>query len=225
MRPTHPHSEAGKRSARQPLNLQPRRISQEPRWRAQALFAGAALPLDCRHWLLDDGSLTARLTALGKGKFRVQRLSQGWGVPLMSERRLLETPPRQRALVREVALWLGDQPVVYARSVFPVSSLTGSLTHLRRLQNSSLGAILFSDPEMQRSPFELAHMSGDSDYLHPRLRQRAPAWGRRSRFDIGGKALLVGEVFLEAFTPWPASLSLPRSQRGRVSTAILPATQ
>ncbi|MEZ5568463.1 MAG: chorismate lyase [Halioglobus sp.] len=87
------------------------------------------------------------------------------------------------------------------------------------------GAILFSDPAMRRSPFELTQMPGNSDYLHPQLRQDAPAWGRRSRFDISGKALLVSEVFLEAFTPWPAGLSLPRSQRGRVSTAILPATQ
>ena len=68
-------------------------------------------------------------------------------------------------------------------------------------------------------------MPGDCDYLHPDLRQDSPVWGRRSRFDVAGNALLVSEVFLKAFTPWQATLPVHRSQRGRVSTAILPATQ
>ena len=73
---------------------------------------------------------------------------------------------------------------------------------------------------MHRSPFELARVPGNSDYLPPALHQDAPAWGRRSRFDITGKALLVSEVFLEGFSPWPALLPVHRSQRGRVDAAL-----
>jgi len=178
-----------------------------------------------RAWLTDDGSLTGRLIGLGQGEFRVERLYQGWQVPLHSERGLLALPSRQLALVREVALLLADQPVVFARSVFPIASLTGSLAHLRRLHNRSLGAILFRHPSMHRSPFELAHMKGHSDYLPHALRQEEPAWGRRSRFDIQGKKLMVSEVFLRAFTPWPAVLPVHRTQRGKVSAAIVPPTQ
>ena len=128
-------------------------------------------------------------------------------------------------MIREVALLLGDKPVVFARSVFPVSSLEGKLGHLRRLQNKSLGAILFQHPNMQRSPFELSHMPGDSEYLPIEFRQPAPAWGRRSRFDIEGRRLMVSEVFLQAFTPWRATLPVHRSQRGRVTAAIMSSTQ
>lgn len=196
-----------------------RRIGSEPRWQPLARFSSRALPGACRVWLADDGSLTARLSALAPGTFRVQRLYQGWAVPLPSERRLLASPPRQLALVREVALWLEGQPVVFARSVFPVASLCGSLGHLRRLQNRSLGAILFRNPAMRRQPFELARLAGDSDYLPLQLRQRDHAWGRRSRFELGGKSLLVSEVFLHAFSPWQAVLPQHRSQRGRVIAA------
>ena len=199
-----------------------RRIAAEPRWRATAHFSCRDLPPSTRPWLLDDGSLTGRLIDLKMGRFAVRRLYQGWQVPLPSERRLLTLAPRQQALVREVALLLGDVPVVFARSVFPLSSLTGSLTHLRRLQNRSLGAILFKHPGMHRSPFELALMPGDSDYLPADLRQAAPAWGRRSRFEIEGKALMVSEVFLEAFVPWSSPLPVHRSQRGKVNAEILP---
>jgi chorismate--pyruvate lyase len=115
--------------------------------------------------------------------------------------------------------------MVFARSVFPVSSLTGELAHLRRLQNRSLGAILFGHPLMRRSPFEIALMAGDSDYLPAELHQDAPAWGRRSRFDIGGRCVMVSEVFLQAFSPWDAVLPIHRSQRGRVNAAIAHAKQ
>ena len=208
-----------------PFHLRHRRIVTEPEWRPQSQYTSAHLPPGCRAWLLDDGSLTGRLNDLGRGSLRVERLYQGWQVPLASERRLLALAPRQVALVREVTLRLGGDAVIFARSVFPIASLTGSLAHLRRLRNRSLGAILFQHPGMHRSPFELAPIAGDSDYLPPALRQEPAAWGRRSRFEIAGRGLLVSEVFLQAFTPWPAVLPVHRTQRGKVNAAILRSTQ
>ena len=192
----------------------------DPRWRPEQRFTSAELAAPCRRWLLDDGSLTARLIALEAGTFSVRRLYQGWQVPLPSEQHLLQVPARQRALVREVLLQLDSQAVVFARSVFPISSLSGELAHLRKLQNRSLGAILFRYPGMQRSPFELARLGGDSAYIAPWVKQTVPAWARRSCFSIGGKRLLVSEVFLQGFTPWEASLAVHRSQRGTVNAAI-----
>jgi chorismate--pyruvate lyase len=200
-------------------------IVSEPRWRPVGRFTSASLTPDLRNWLTDNGSLTARLVARGRGAFSVQRLYQGWGVPRPSERKLLELPPRQLALVREVALLLDENAVVFARSIFPISSLVGGLAHLRRLQNKSLGAFLFKHPGMHRYPFELTHMAGDSDYLPEYLQQAEPAWGRRSRFEIEGKKLMVSEVFLRGFIPWDAPLSVPRSQRGKVSAAFRAPTQ
>jgi chorismate--pyruvate lyase len=197
-----------------------RHFGQEPRWQYMSRFTRATLSADERLWLGDNGSLTARLMASGRGEFSVQRLFQGWAVPELSERTLLQLPPRQLALVREVVLMLETDAVVFARSVFPIASLTGSLGHLRRLQNTSLGAILFNHPKMRRYPFELALLAGNSDYLPAALQQPEPAWGRRSRFEISGKPLLVSEVFLRAFTPWPKGLCVHRSQRGKVGAAF-----
>lgn len=208
-----------------PLPTSRRRIVNEPHWHPVGLYTSATLAADVRVWLTDNGSLTERLMAFGSGQFRVQRLYQGWHVPLPSERRLLDLPPRQLALVREVALLLSDEAVVFARSIFPIASLVGGLAHLRRLQNKSLGTILFRHPGMHRHPFELARMAGDSDYLPHNLRQGVPAWGRRSRFEIAGKKLMVSEVFLQGFTPWPTGLAMHRTQRGKVSAAFMAPTQ
>lgn len=199
--------------------------SLDPNWRPVRRYTSATLPCSNRLWLTDDGSLTKRLIESGSQAFNVERLYQGWEVPFPSERRLLGLPPRQLALIREVALRLGEDTVVFARSVFPVASLSGSLAHLRRLQNKSLGAILFNHPGMHRCPFEVALIPGNSRYLPQHLQQQAPAWGRRSRFEIERKRLLVSEVFLQPFKPWPASMAVHRTQRGKLSAAIMSSTQ
>lgn len=203
----------------------PNCLSEEPPWRPMARFTARELPQSDRHWLLDDGSLTSRLVALSGGNFRVDRLYQGWQVPRPSERRLLDLPSRELALIREVVLLASEQSVVFARSVFPLSCLTGSLSHLRRLQTKPLGAILFKHPGMRRSPFELASMPGRSGYLPEALHQSEPAWGRRSRFIIEGKSLMVSEVFLSSFQPWPDIAPVHRAQRGKVSAANVVAKQ
>ena len=200
-------------------------IKRDPHWVPASRYTRAQLPAAVRPWLLDDGSLTARLISLNEGKFSVERLSHAWITPLPSERRLLDIAQRQRALVREVVLRLDAQDVVFARSVFPCSSLTGSLLHLRRLHNKSLGAYLFSQSGMQRSPFEICLLDGHHGYLPAGLRQEQPAWARRSRFELNAKSLLVSEVFLQAFKPWPDALSVHRSQRGKVRAAMLRANQ
>ncbi len=196
-----------------------RHIHTEPNWLSQKRCTAFELPRRTRRWLLDDGSLTARLQAMGE--LRVQRLFQGWEPALPSEQRLLDQPRHQLSLVREVLLSVEGKALVFARSLFPVSSLSGELTHLRRLQNKPLGAILFSHPGMHRSPFEVAKLAGDCDYLPRVLHQGESAWGRRSRFEIEGKALIVSEVFLQDFRPWPDVIPVHRTQRGVVNAAIL----
>ncbi len=164
-------------------------------------FNRAELPGGAAHWLLNEGSLTDQLVNAAGGNFRVQRLRQGWQQPLLSEQRLLKLPNRQWALVREVLLICFDQPWVYARSIIPQTTLHGSLRHLRRLQNESLGSLIFRQPGLQRSQFELALLPSMSPYIDVSVRQAEPAWARRSLFIIAGKPLSVSEVFLQRFQP------------------------
>jgi len=197
------------------------RVGVEPLWRPVKQLTTGALDPNVRCWLLDDGSLTGRLIDQQRGRFEVLRLYQGWEVPLASERRLLQIGHRQLAIIREVALQQGDNAVVFARSVLPISSLTGSLAHLRRLQNRPLGAILFKNAAMRRSPFEVARIGGDCADIPARRHQQGDGWARRSRFSIQGANLMVSEVFLKDFSPWSAVLPVHRTQRGKVSAAIV----
>ena len=191
---------------------------EQPQWRAPAQL-GEPLLAKVRSWLLDDGSLTQRLIDTGLA-FSLQRWQQGWESPHQNERRLLAMGLKERAIVRSVVLQLDSQPVVFARSVFPASSLTGPLLRLRKLQNQSLGALLFARTDMRRSPFEVARLPGNSAYLPACFHQNSSLWARRSRFLVAGRPLLVSEVFLDQFPPWQASTHVHRSRRGLVDATI-----
>jgi chorismate--pyruvate lyase len=167
------------------------------RWFDFSQLRHRRIPLALRAWLLGRGSLTQSLIKASAGDFRVQRIAHNWQRPTLSEARLLGVAPDSLALVREVVLWGRGQPWVYGRSIMPARSLDGDLRRLRRLQNSSLGALLFSYPQLHRAPFQLAQIDGNT--LPEAARCDALLWGRRSRFELRRRALIVSEVFLPAF--------------------------
>lgn len=171
----------------------------EPNWRNQLRFTNAQLSSALKASLIDSGSLTARLVAVSE-RFEVVVLRQLWGFPRLSERRLLQLDARRYALIREVKLVCDGQPMVFARSVIPASSLSGELRHLRRFGNHSLGSLLYSDPNLHRSDFELACASA-SLFRVPatEFAGDATVWGRRSRFLLKNQPLLVSEIFLPGF--------------------------
>jgi chorismate--pyruvate lyase len=123
-------------------------------------------------------------------------------VPSLSERHILGLADRQQALVREVLLRGAGQPWVFARSVIPLTTLSGRLRKLRQLDNQPLGALLFNDPTMTREAVEVACVNADNNQLPCRsLGDESPVWGRRSVFRLDKKPLLVAEFFLPSFKP------------------------
>ncbi len=178
-----------------------------PIWRPECEFRSGELPRDLCPWLLAEGSLTQHLIRASGGAFAVELLAQRFARPTLSEARLLRIDPQARALVREVILRGNGAAWVYGRSVLPQQCLQGDLRRLRKLRSSSLGALLFRYPNLKRTPFELARIDA-SRHLPAALRCEANLWGRRSRFELGGRTLIVSETFLPAFDP---GRGLPRS--------------
>jgi len=104
------------------------------------------------------------------------------------------------ALIREVVLRGHRQPWVFARSVLPLTSLTGRLRRLRKQGNQPLGKFLFKHPQLERSPVVIARFGKGNRYLPEVLQGEQPLWGRRSVFRLDNRPLLVSEVFLDHFT-------------------------
>lgn len=153
-------------------------------------------------WLLDEGSLTRRLTHLANGRFQVAPLCEGWQPLRDDECRALNLLPGSVGWVREVYLLGNDQPWVFARSVAGQAALAEHDLGLEILGRRSLGELLFSDPAFIRQPIETCHYP--AAWL-PAEHSSDTLWGRRSRFDRDGLGVLVAEVFLPAL--WLAALS------------------
>ena len=179
----------------------------EPDWHVASRLHRRDVPEPVLRWLLDPASLTRRIQSACPGCFRVEVLFQGWTRPQHNESRELGMRTGNSGFVREVHLLCDGRPWVFARTVIPRTTLTGPRRYLTRLKSRPLGAVLFADPSMQRGPVEIARLS-PCDKLYPaairHLTQRPETiWGRRSLFRLGGKPLLVSEIFLPGIPPCP----------------------
>lgn len=178
-----------------------RYLSPSLTWQPLRLIARNQRPsLAMQSWLRDSGSLTARLIAYSGGQFKVQVVRQIIGLPNHNECQALGMKQPALALIREVILCGKGAPWVFARSILPLASLTGSLRHLRKQNTRPLGAYLFRQPELIRSAIAVTQISRDHAYVPTALMGNDLLWGRRSVFYLQQKPLLVSEVFLPAFT-------------------------
>ncbi|MCP5205612.1 MAG: chorismate lyase [Hahellaceae bacterium] len=144
-----------------------------------------------REWVLEEGSLTRRLQQASGGDFRVKLVKHCYEVPRQDERKLLQLPMRQCALVREVELICRNETWVTARSIIPLHTLTGAERELAHLGERPLGGFLFASRAMHRGPFEVGKKQtcDSANNLSTRL------WARRSVFFLHEKPLLVSEYF------------------------------
>ncbi len=150
-------------------------------------------------WLQDPGSLTAALQRHSQGDFSVTVLAQYWGRADFSEAKALNINPRAEVLIREVILSGRGQAWVWARSILPRSSLTGSLRKLSKLNNQPLGGWLFKQPNLKRDPLQVSRFAPNDCRLSPAVVSEQDLWGRRSVFYVKQKPILVAEVFLPEF--------------------------
>lgn len=179
----------------------------EPLWRPRRLLITARLPPRMLPWLFDTASLTQRLIAACSGTFRVEVVAQSWRRPMRNEAFALRLRADAYVLVREVHLRCAEVPWVYARTVIPRATLVGPNRRLAHLHARSLGAVLFADPSMQRREVEIARLS-PADKLYPQASQAlgsrpAELWGRRTQYSLGGRPLLVSEIFLPSLPDFP----------------------
>lgn len=152
-----------------------------------------------RRWLVDEGSLTARLKTC-YADFAVQPVMLQYAKALRDETGMLGLRRHESALIREVLLMGGGQPVVFAHSVLPRTSLRGSWRGLGKLGNKPLGAALFANPKVKRTPLEYKKLSAGSP-VSMRLSEHIQiagdmVWARRSVFRLGESKILVTEIFL-----------------------------
>ena len=154
-----------------------------------------------RSWLTERGSLTARLQQ-NYPDFFVKPVSVSYVKPSAEEASLLHVPRNAAAQVREVLLYGDGAPVVFAHSVLPRKSLQGQWRNLGRLGSKPLGATLFANPKVKRTPLAYKKLSAQHA-LYQAATKDMPVkpvylWARRSVFSLNDASIMVIEVFMPA---------------------------
>ncbi len=167
---------------------------QKARWLIKPLLSS-----NLRPWLVDNGSLTARLQQRYTN-FSVEPVSLKFAKPIQDEAALLHLPANKAALIREVLLIGNNQPVVFAHSILPRASLRGAWNGLGRLGNKPLGAILFANPKVKRTPLCYKKLSPNHVLYQRAIKHLSQKpiylWARRSLFSLNCANILVTEIFL-----------------------------
>ncbi|MCK5697605.1 MAG: chorismate lyase [Gammaproteobacteria bacterium] len=180
-----------------------RQFKRIPHWVVLDCASHLAIPDQTREWLSDSTSLTLRIKqhCLKEqlGCFSVKVLQQGMAQPSKDEVQRLKLN-HHYALIREVLLYCGDTPIVFARTVIPINTLSASQHQLACLGNRPLGEFLFAQPALERDAMEITALNqGHQLYdiaVHSLKKSLPQVWARRSIFRLKDKPLLVAEVFL-----------------------------
>ncbi|MEE2023280.1 MULTISPECIES: chorismate--pyruvate lyase family protein [Alkalimonas] len=142
-------------------------------------------------WLLETDSLTARLKSRCH-LFRLQLLSeQQLALPSLLHKELSCTGT---AILREVMLLCDEQPMIYAQSWLPASTLA-AIEPLAQLGEQPLGEFIFRHPAITRGPIQLAKLDSRQLALGVACPE-ARIWARRSVFRLAEYPLQVVEAFL-----------------------------
>ena len=147
------------------------------------LDAIPALEPQLLEWLLLEDSMTKRFEQQGK-KVTGTLIRGGVVTPdeIVEERDHL--PDEARYWLREILLCADGEPWLAGRTVVPESTLSGPELALQKLGSTPLGRYLFTSSTLTRDFIDIGR--------HEQL------WGRRSRLRLGGKPLMLTELFLPA---------------------------
>lgn len=115
------------------------------------------------------------------------------------ERFLARQGAHALVLTRDVVLYSGAQPLVYAHSVLAPGDHGAGWRLLQGMGSRPLGAALFTDPRIRRLMLRQRKL-GRGHALYRRassiVKRIGTPWARRSLFLVGKSPILVTEVFL-----------------------------
>lgn len=165
------------------------------KWQSQPSAPISAQLMD---WLFDPTSLTARLSRHCQS-FYVEVLGQEViACPANEACEIVRAG--EKVLAREVLLYCDNKPHVFARSLLPLTSLTGEQESLAELGDKPLGQVIFNNSSLERKLIQIAPFDEQSSVGQLAqclaLTVSETLWGRRSLFYLEAKPLIVAEVFL-----------------------------
>jgi len=164
-------------------------------WRPIHAWAPEARPQALWPFVVEAGSLTERLKAKVGSAFHVRVLEEGAAPLAADDAGLLQAQPGDAGFMRQVYL-CGSEPLVYARSL----AVGEGARWLQELGDNPLGAKVFAEKGVQRTPIQATHLSPGQPLFDAAVTglssKPMELWARRSLLTVKGAAILIYECFL-----------------------------
>ncbi len=169
------------------------------KWKAANLTGNTAISSNLRICLLDTGSLIRHLERFSPENISLHVEAQSWKKPRRDESNALKLRSGSYVFLRETFLMCNTSPWVYARTIIPPDTLSGS-RRLAHWGSKPIGYYLFSDKSTYRGAIGVSEIKLSDIPYHPiynlAIDENDTLWARRSIFYIKNKPLLLIEIFL-----------------------------
>lgn len=166
------------------------------------LFLANCLSPESYAWLQYSQSMTAQMRQLAGSAFNMQVVYEGWETPLPEEAECFKQDEGTLVWAREVVLGRGEQTWMWARTVFPLATITQAEFDFKQLGDRPLGEVLFANNSPARSPFQYAYLTPHHLYYQSARaflpEKQNGLWMRRSQINYNALPLLLCEIFFPA---------------------------
>ena len=146
----------------------------------------AELPPLLLPWVTFQGALTEQLKQTA-GDARLDVIGQRFEYADAWDKQVLRIE-NDRVLHREIVMYAWSDPCWYARTIIPDTTYQADLVFFDRLQQESLGAMIFNEPKIKRIDFmyyPIGEWAHEYDWLNQLMIEREKTlWVRRSIFTL-----------------------------------------
>ena len=136
-----------------------------------------------KSWLLEDGAITKRIKL--NYEFRLELIKDEISFVQETDKAFLDTKSGE-IKVREVILYADEEPIVFAQTLIPNTTIKNGLSELGNIGNKPLGDILFEKDIFTKSDQVFAEFVFKNNSF----------WGRKIKYTVKDEPFSVLEVFL-----------------------------
>ena len=159
------------------------KLEQISSWNTYEAIEHELTNAEIKSWLLEQGPITKRIKSIAE--FRLELIQDELSDATEDEILFLKIDSEE-IRIREVILYGNENPIVFARTIIPNTTIEKGLKELGKIGNKPLGDILFEKDIFSKEDIVFATFKDEESLF----------WGRKIKYTVKDQPFSVMEVFL-----------------------------
>ena len=159
------------------------KLEQISSWNTYEAIEHELTNAEIKSWLLEQGPITKRIKSIAE--FRLELIQDELSDATDDEILFLKIASEE-IRIREVILYGNENPMVFARTIIPNTTIEKGLKELGKIGNKPLGDILFEKDIFSKEDIVFATFKDEESLF----------WGRKIKYTVKDQPFSVMEVFL-----------------------------